>query len=115
MDDLKVALEELKEESDSGKLAEIPAADTQTAAGGGHGLPRRQPCCCWPWPGRGGCGRQRRPRDLMPVPLTSYSGIEYNPRFRRTATEVAFAWNGEKEDNYDIYVKQIGSAGPPCG
>ena len=26
---------------------------------------------------------------------------------------MAFVWNGEKEDNYDIYVKQIGSAGPP--
>jgi dipeptidyl aminopeptidase/acylaminoacyl peptidase len=26
---------------------------------------------------------------------------------------VAFAWNGEKQDNFDIYVKMIGTNGPP--
>jgi hypothetical protein len=26
---------------------------------------------------------------------------------------VAFVWNGEKQDNFDIYVKLMGTAGPP--
>ena len=42
------------------------------------------------------------------VPLTSFAGYAASPTFSPDGREVAFAWNGVKEDNYDIYVKLIG-------
>jgi Tol biopolymer transport system component/DNA-binding winged helix-turn-helix (wHTH) protein len=46
---------------------------------------------------------------LTPVPLTSYPGRQMEASFSPDARQVAFVWNGEKEDNFDIYVKLIGS------
>lgn len=46
--------------------------------------------------------------QLMAVPLTSYPGNESWPSFSPDGTQVAFAWDGEKQNNWDIYVKQIG-------
>ncbi|MFN7998109.1 MAG: protein kinase [Bryobacteraceae bacterium] len=43
------------------------------------------------------------------VPLTSYDGVEFQPALSPDGKLVAFAWNGEKRDNVDIYVKQITS------
>jgi Tol biopolymer transport system component/DNA-binding winged helix-turn-helix (wHTH) protein len=43
-----------------------------------------------------------------PVPFTSYSGREIQPSFSPDGNHVAFAWNGEAQSNFDIYVKQIG-------
>jgi WD40 repeat protein len=42
------------------------------------------------------------------VPLTSYPGIEAQPSFSPDGSQVAFSWSGEKQDNFDIYVKLIG-------
>jgi Tol biopolymer transport system component/DNA-binding winged helix-turn-helix (wHTH) protein len=50
----------------------------------------------------------RSPDFYSSVPLTSYVGSEICPSFAPDGERVAFAWNGEKQDNYDIYVKQIG-------
>ena len=47
------------------------------------------------------------------VPLTSLKGFEIGPSFSRDGTRVAFAWDGEAQDNYDIYVQLVGSADPP--
>ena len=44
------------------------------------------------------------------VPLTALNGLEVAPTFSPDGTQVAFSWNGEREDNYDIYVKTIGSS-----
>ena len=33
------------------------------------------------------------------------------PSFSPDGNQVAFAWNGEKQDNFDIYVKLIGAGG----
>jgi Tol biopolymer transport system component len=49
---------------------------------------------------------------LVVVPLTSYPGNESWPSFSPDGTQVAFAWDGEKQDNWDIYVKQIGVEPP---
>jgi Tol biopolymer transport system component/DNA-binding winged helix-turn-helix (wHTH) protein len=46
------------------------------------------------------------------VPLTSLRGFEIGPSFSRDGTRVAFAWDGEAQDNYDIYVQLVGSAEP---
>jgi len=47
------------------------------------------------------------PPPSPPVPLTSYPGTELSPTFSPDGTQVAFAWNGERQDNFDIYVKFI--------
>jgi Tol biopolymer transport system component/DNA-binding winged helix-turn-helix (wHTH) protein len=46
------------------------------------------------------------------VPLTSYPGLEICPSFAPDGERVAFAWDGPKRDNFDIYVKQIGGGLP---
>ncbi|MEK7403663.1 MAG: protein kinase [Acidobacteriota bacterium] len=58
--------------------------------------------------------RARTPAaEMRIVPLTSYPGRETQPSFSPDGNQVAFAWNGEKEDNYDIYVRVVGSAAAP--
>ncbi|HYL34303.1 MAG TPA: winged helix-turn-helix domain-containing protein [Bryobacteraceae bacterium] len=54
------------------------------------------------------------PRDQMlrASPLTTYLGTQDWPSLSPDGSQVAFAWDGEKQDNFDIYVKRIGS-GPP--
>lgn len=49
---------------------------------------------------------------LKVVRLTSYPGVQSGPSFSPDGTQVAFAWNGEKQDNADIYVKLV-SGGLP--
>jgi len=49
---------------------------------------------------------------LTAVPLTSYPGSEDSPSFSPDGTQVAFTWDGEKQDNFDIYVKVIGAESP---
>ena len=44
------------------------------------------------------------------VPLTTLTGLEDNPTFSPDGEQVAFAWNGAKQDNWDIYVTLIGSS-----
>ena len=46
------------------------------------------------------------------MPLTSYAGRESAPSFSPDGTQIAFTWNGDREDNLDVYVKAIGG-GPP--
>jgi Tol biopolymer transport system component len=57
-------------------------------------------------PGRQGSA----PLDV--VPLTSSAGAEEEPGFSPDGRQVAFAWDGESQDNYDIYVKLIGAPKP---
>ena len=45
--------------------------------------------------------------------LTSYPGREMLPSISPDGTHVAFAWNGETRDNFDIYVKSVDGPGPP--
>ena len=48
--------------------------------------------------------------ELRIVPLTSFPGNEVQPTLAPDGNQVAFVWNGaENGDNYDIYVKVIGS------
>jgi Tol biopolymer transport system component/DNA-binding winged helix-turn-helix (wHTH) protein len=49
---------------------------------------------------------------LRTVPLTSYPGRQISPAFSPDGKQVAFAWDGEKGDNFDIYVKLV-DAGTP--
>jgi len=117
MDDVKVALDELKEDSDSGKRAAGAPAQRKRrsyvwvssifAAGAVLAL------AVWLW-----LGRSRPAAEeiaLTPTPLTSYPGTETYPSFSPDGTQVAFQWCSEgwlPGKNCDIYVKQIGVEPP---
>jgi DNA-binding winged helix-turn-helix (wHTH) protein len=48
---------------------------------------------------------------LPPMKLsrfTSYPGKERDPAFSPDGKQIAFAWDGENRDNFDIYVQSIG-------
>ena len=49
---------------------------------------------------------------LRAIPLTTFPGSELDPALSPDGNSVAFCWNGEKEDNFDIYVLRIGSNTP---
>jgi Tol biopolymer transport system component/serine/threonine protein kinase len=52
-------------------------------------------------------------RSILEVtPLTSYRGSESAPSFSPDAAEVAFAWNGEQENEWNIYRLRIGENTP---
>jgi eukaryotic-like serine/threonine-protein kinase len=111
MRDLRVELEELKEESDSGSLAGVPpvassaarwkaivAASVAVVAVALTG---------WYW-----MSRNRGQETVEPMTtsvLTSNPGLEAAPSFSPDGNQVAFSWAGESGDNPDIYVKMIGS------
>ena len=50
--------------------------------------------------------------SLVATPLTSFVGSETGPTFSPNGEQVAFAWNGEEQDNFDIWVQTI-AGGPP--
>ena len=46
------------------------------------------------------------------MPLTTYRGTEGAPSFSPDGNQVAFQWDGDKQDNFDIYVKIVGAEAP---
>src|SRR5262245_19853533 len=46
------------------------------------------------------------------VPFTTFPGSEGFPAFSPDGNQIAFVWNGEGEDNDDIYLKLIGAGTP---
>jgi Tol biopolymer transport system component len=44
--------------------------------------------------------------------LTNYPGLQIQPAFSPDGKQVAFAWDGEKRENFDIYVKVVGAGAP---
>jgi Tol biopolymer transport system component/predicted Ser/Thr protein kinase len=111
MDDLKLALEEVREESESGNTAAGPAV-----------APKPRPWllavagCVLAAVVAGAYFVSRQPREGAASPkvsiLTSYPGSESHPALSPDGNQIAFAWDGEKEDNLDIYVKLV-DAGTP--
>jgi Tol biopolymer transport system component len=105
--DLKLELEQIKEESDTGRAAAPPARRKRWPwLGAGLAVALALATATWLW---------RRPPDvpLDPprlVPLTAMRGNEEGAWLSPDGEQVAFTWNGEKEDNFDIYVKMIGTS-----
>src|SRR4029078_4707708 len=42
-------------------------------------------------------------------PFTTYPGREQHPSFSPDGKQIAFSWNGENGDNFDIYIKLVNS------
>jgi Tol biopolymer transport system component/DNA-binding winged helix-turn-helix (wHTH) protein len=53
------------------------------------------------------------PAMSLPIPLTTYRGSQNSPSFSPDGNQVAFQWDGVKEDNFDIYVKSLGVDSAP--
>ena len=49
---------------------------------------------------------------LRVTPLTSYAGYESYPSFSPSGDQVVFRWDGDSQDNFDIYVKLVGEGTP---
>jgi serine/threonine protein kinase len=106
--DVKLELEQIKEDSVSGLAAARRVRARRhswLAIGLAIGLVLAVATGFWL--------RSRRvpldPPRLAP-PLTSLRGNEEGASLSPDGEQVAFTWNGEKEDNFDIYVKLIGSS-----
>jgi serine/threonine protein kinase len=106
--DLKISLLELERESESGENEAAPAVAP----------PRRSPrwiaalafglvlgaVPAWWLASR----PDRRTSAYGSVkPLTTYSGLEHQPALSPDGNQLAFSWNGEKKDNFDIYVRLV--------
>jgi eukaryotic-like serine/threonine-protein kinase len=114
MADLKVALEELKEESDSGTLGGVtakPPSIRRRLAWSFALIAIMSVLVGTLWLFR--LGNKGAETALTAVPLITYPGFVVEPSFSPDGNQVAFEWNGEKQDNVDIYVKLIGTTGPP--
>jgi serine/threonine protein kinase len=107
MADVKVALLELKEESESGRLPEAAIAPARKRA--------------WSWAsvtvlllallGTGLWLMKNRTTPLPQpsvVPVTTYPGMQIHPSFSPDGKQIAFSWDGEKGDKFSIYVKLLG-------
>lgn len=58
-------------------------------------------------------GRETRVQQrFRTVPLTALPGSESQPSFSPDGNQVAFSWNSETEENWDIYVKVVGAGTP---
>ena len=106
MADVRVALLELKEESES-RLPEAASAPARQRA--------------WLWAGAAvlvlallGAGlwfmivRTTPLPQPTVVPVTTYPGRQMHPSFSPDGKQIAFSWDGEKGDKFSIYVKLLG-------
>ncbi len=109
VDDVKIALQDIKEESESGAGPAVPGGGTRRArliAVLAVPIILIVAALAWLLP-------VRKQKELPPprvVPLTTLTGSERDPTFSPDGEQVAFAWNGVKQDNFDIYVALVGSS-----
>ena len=111
--DLRIALDDLKREADSGSLA-------------GAAPPAMRPQRRWPWAVAAFVValaaaaalwyrvtvRDRAEEPLTAIPITSYPGNQMWPTFSPDGNQVAFTWQKEGETTEHLYVKLVGQGVP---
>jgi hypothetical protein len=108
MADLKVALREVKEESESGVSAAPPARGRRWIWLAIAACLAAVVGILWMWRG------ERAPAgSIRVVPLTTFPGVESSPSFSPNGQQVAFAWDVDKTGSSDIYVKLVEGGGTP--
>jgi eukaryotic-like serine/threonine-protein kinase len=121
MADLKVALQELKEESESGKLTSIAAPVALrprksrriwTLAGTAALLLLAIGGLGWVYVQTSNTKQAHQASRPTVVPLTTYTGYVHSPTFSPDGERVAFVWSGPEEGAEHIYVKIIGENEP---
>jgi eukaryotic-like serine/threonine-protein kinase len=108
--DVKVALEDVREDSESGVTA--PAAGARTHRRGAIAALVAAALVivgATAWLLLPFHRRTQAPAAMRPVALTSLTGSEFHPTFSPDGEQVAFSWNGAKQDNWDVYVTLVGS------
>ena len=118
VDELLVDLRELQKERQSGE-SRVPAStiDDKPASRTGWYVAASAVVAALVVAGAAWLGvfepASQLPQEPMQVvPLTTYPGHEGGPSFSPDGAQVAFSWNGENQDNFDIYVKEIDSGTP---
>jgi Tol biopolymer transport system component/predicted Ser/Thr protein kinase len=127
MVDVKIELQEIKEESDSASLAAPVSASSRWSHGrlaaAAGAVVVIVAAAAWIVSSRaaGGrlpgaaqqAGRGGSPGPMTAVPLTAFPGQEVAPTFSPDGSQIAFAWSPEgPTDRFDLYVKVIGSEKP---
>jgi Tol biopolymer transport system component/predicted Ser/Thr protein kinase len=114
MADLHVALLELKEESDSGRLS---------STSGISAAAERSKWNAWRWVAGSAAlllvagatwwvARRESPAQpqARTITVTNYAGRQGQPALSPDGTQLAFVWDGDRNGNQDVYVKAIGEA-----
>jgi eukaryotic-like serine/threonine-protein kinase len=114
MADLKVALSELKEESESGTLTAaggIPARGRNRSLWALTGLVILLGAGAWVWYTFMGPALHQSPQPKL-VSLTTYPGSQFAPALSPDGKQVAFSWDGEQGGNFNIYMKLVATGDP---
>lgn len=61
------------------------------------------------WWHRGGAAVEAKHTPPRALPFTSFPGSESDPSFSPDGGSVVFAWDGERRESFDIYLKEVGS------
>jgi len=110
MAEIKIALEELKEETESGASASVAAA-------------ARKPARRWAWWALGGAAAALGaalffflPREarfpMRETPLTSFNGYQGQPTLSPDGSQFAFVWVGQENGPPQLYVSLVGRGTP---
>ncbi len=105
--DVRVALQEIKEDSESGSAAAVPTSRQYRGVMITAFIGVVSVLAAMTWLLRSPHGTDAPPPRV--VPLTSFPGFEQGPALSPDGNQVAFAWSGEKNDNWDVYLKFVGS------
>ncbi len=120
--ELRADLKRLKRDTEFGRLTSVTVVSEQRAA---VATPSHQKRWTWAalvalavviglavWFRFAGLTSMVSNPALRIVPFTSFQGLKDQPTFSPDGNAIAFVWNGEKDDNPDIYVKLIGAGTP---
>jgi serine/threonine protein kinase/Tol biopolymer transport system component len=106
--DVRVALQEIKEDSESGSAAAVPTSRLYRGVMITAFIGVVSVLAALTWLLRFPHRTEAPPPRVLP--LTSLPGFEGGPALSPDGNQVAFAWSGEKNDNWDIYLKFVGSS-----